>query len=236
MQLKEYKILSLILLIGLSFNLNAQEKDNAGQVQDSVFANYLLINSLKPKKKIQLKDSGPYGLAYIEPVKDSLKAENIYLLSGNIRTLDATTLEFDIRNEAIEQNFKDGSIISTQNDYSSFYYSGNQAPRTVNINAIQYIDYSSPTRTVLHSIGLSTMFVGAATTLVLAPILNYNFKFKNGNFNGSGYKNIAKAGIIVFAAGIPINLLTKIKRYNIADKQKQDQEFWYLEKIENITE
>ena len=229
-KLKTSLIVSIFTVCAI-FSFNAQETIKTDKA-DSVFADYLLVNSLNHNKIIRLKDSGPYSLAYVEPVKDSFKLENIYLVTGNIRVLNASTLDFDIRNEAIEQNFKDGSIISTQNDYSSYYYSQNQTPRTIKLENIRYVDYASPARNIIHSIGISTMFASAATTLVLAPLFSTNFK--NGNFNTNGYKSIAKIGLIGFATGIPIAMLTKIKRYNIADKQKQDKEFWYLERVENL--
>jgi len=234
--MKKINIYKQVLLIVVSFcisNISFSQDLNKVEEVDSVFANYLLVNSANPQKIIELKDNGPYNLAYIQKLTDSTRTENIFLLSGNIRYLNDNDLDFDIRNEAIEQNFKDGSIISTQNDYSSFYYSKNQVPRKINLGDIKYVNYSSPTRTLFHSIGISTMFASAATTLVLAPLLNMNFK--TGDFNGNGYVSLATVGLAGFAVSVPITLLTKIKRYNIADKQKQDEEFWYFEKIENIT-
>ena len=237
----------LVLFVVLCFcisNISFGQELNTVEEVDSVFANYLLVNSVNPKKIIELKDNGPYNLAYVQKLNDSLRAENIFLLSGNIRYLNENDLDFDIRNEAIEQNFKNGSIISTQNDYSSFYYSGNQAPRKINLGDIKYVNYSSPTRSVLHSIGVSTMFISAATTLILAPILNISFPkdqesgkldFGNPNFNSNGYMNVAKVGLIGFATSIPITLLTKTKQYNITTKNKKEVDSWYLEKVENIS-
>ena len=237
----------LVLFVVLCFcisNISFGQELNTVEEVDSVFANYLLVNSVNPKKIIELKDNGPYNLAYVQKLNDSLRAENIFLLSGNIRYLNENDLDFDIRNEAIEQNFKDGSIISTQNDYSSFYYSGNQDPRKINLGDIEFINYSTPTRSVLHSIGVSTMFISAATTLILAPILNISFPkdqesgkldFGNPNFNSNGYMNVAKVGLIGFATSIPITLLTKTKQYNITTKNKKEVDSWYLEKVENIS-
>lgn len=245
--MKKINIYKQVLLIVVSFcisNISFSQDLNKVEEVDSVFANYLLVNSAKPKKIIQLRDNGPYNLAYIQKVNDNLRTENIFLVSGNIRYLNEKDLEFDVRNESIEQNFKDGSIISTQNDYSSFYYSGNQEPRKINFGEIQFINYSTPTRSILHSVGVSTMFLSAVTTLVLAPILNISFPkdqitgkhdFANPSFNSTRYIDIAKVGLIGFAASIPVTVLTKVKRYNIADKQKQDADFWYLEKVENIS-
>jgi hypothetical protein len=238
------KLVLFVVLCFCTSNISFGQELNTVEEVDSVFANYLLVNSVNQKKIIELKDNGPYNLAYVQKLNDSLRAENIFLLSGNIRYLNENDLDFDIRNEAIEQNFKDGSIISTQNDYSSFYYSGNQDPRKINLGDIEFINYSTPTRSVLHSIGVSTMFISAATTLILAPILNISFPkdqesgkldFGNPNFNSNGYMNVAKVGLIGFATSIPITLLTKTKQYNITTKNKKEVDSWYLEKVENIS-
>lgn len=247
MKMKRIKMNKQALLIVLCFcisNISFSQDLNKVDEVDSVFANYLLVNSVKPKRIIQLRDNGPYNLAYIQKLNDSLRTENIFLVSGNIRYLNEKDLDFDVRNESIEQNFKDGSIISTQNDYSSFYYSGNQEPRKINLGEIEFINYSTPTRSILHSVGVSTMFISAATTLVLAPLLSFSFPknqetgkldFSNPSFSSTGYMDIAKLGLIGFSASIPVTLLTKVKRYNITTKSDKAVDFWYLEKVENIS-
>jgi len=234
----------LLILFVLLFSLNNiyAQNEETKTIEDSVYANYLLINTMT-KKIIPIRDVESYNLAYIEKVNDSLKAENIYLVTGNIRTLDSTKMEFDVRNESIEQNFKDGSIIATSNNYSTYYYSKYHLPRQIDLNSIVYLDYSKPGRQIVHSIGIGTMFASAFTALVLAPTLNVGFPknaetgkidFANPSFNSKSYLQMVKIGVIGFAASIPIVKLTKIKRYNIGDKNTPNKETWYFEKVENL--
>lgn len=217
------------LLINLIFiSINAQEISSD---EDSTYANYLLINSLT-KKIVPISDSGPYNITYIKEIDDSIKVADVFLLTGNIRTLENNFLEFDIRNESIEQNFKDGSIISTSHNYSSHYYSENHFPRKINLKSIRYMSYSKPARQVVHSIGIGTMFVSAATTLVFAPLFNYNFR--TNQFSSKQYLEVVKYGLMGFSIGVPITYLTRIKKYNLGNKNSQDKDLWYIEKVENL--
>ena len=220
--------LSLILISLTIITTNAQESSIQ---EDSTYANYLLINSLT-KKIITISDAGPYNITYITEINDSLKVADVFLLTGNIRTLENEFLEFDVRNESIEQNFKDGSIISTSHNYSSHYYSENHLPRKVDLKSIQYMNYSKPARQVVHSIGIGTMFVSAATTLVFAPLFNYNFK--THQFSSKQYLDVVKFGLMGFSIGVPITYLTRVKKYNIGNKDSQNKDVWYFEKVENL--
>ncbi len=87
------------------------------------------------------------------------------------------------------------------------------------------------------------MFVSAVTTLVLAPMLNVGFPknaetgkvdFGNPSFNSTSYLQMVKIGFIGFAASIPMVKLTKVKRYQIGDKNSPNKDSWYFEKVENL--
>ena len=215
--------------------------------RDSVLANYLLVNSSKKSKKIQIRDVSTYAITYVEKIYDSISTEKIYYISGNIRQLNENSIDFDIKNESIEHNFKDGSTINSSNDYSSFYYSENQKPRTIELKNILYFDYSSPKRNLIHSIGVSSMIVSASIALVVGPLLAVNYtkkvegqtksfnfsQSKNFSIKESTYFDCAKFGLIGFTLGYPVARSTRSKRFNITEnKNKNEKNYWYFEEQE----
>ena len=219
------KIAFLFTFTFLIFTTYSQEPVET----DSVYGHFLMINSGDTSKQFKLRDAGSYTLIYSEPTKDSLTFEKIYFANGNIRKLFPKYVAFDIRNETIEHNYKDGSFMNTQNDYSSFYYFQHEQPRMINLNNLSYIDYSSPVRSTFHAIGISTMIISAVTTFILAPALNVDFK--HGTMNSTGYINTVKVGLIGFAVGFPISYFTRTKRYQLTNnKSLNDGEYWYLGK------
>lgn len=217
------------------------KSDMKVQEMDSVYGFFLLINSGDTSKQIKLKDAGAYTIIYQEPVKDTITFNKIFYANGNIRELYPTSIDFDIRNETIEHNFKDGSVINTQNDYSSFYYSLHEKPRSINLKNIQYIDYSSPKRSIIHSIGLSTMIL-SAITIVAAPLINLDVQKTDTNNDGikdkyvtsiysNGYISTVKIGFIGLCVGFPISYFSRTKQYQITTNKSQgDNDFWYIGK------
>jgi hypothetical protein len=228
------KITILVSLVCFTFNSHSQKnKENetnpTQKEMDSVFGHFLLVNSQNPSKQFKLRDIGAYTLVYQEPIKDTSLFEKIYFANGNIREIYDLSLEFDIRNETIEHTYNDGSMMNTQNDYSSYYYSTHEQPRVIQLKHLQYLDYSSPTRSTLHAIGVSTMILSAVTALVAAPIINMDFK--KGAIFSNGYLYTVKLGLIGVAVGFPISYFTRTKRYQITpDKALNDSNYWYLDK------
>lgn len=237
-----------IVIAFISFTSFAQDeklkKDKSEvevQEMDSVYGFFLLINSGDTSQQIKLKDVGAYTIIYQEPVKDTITFNKIFYANGNIRELYPTSIDFDIRNETIEHNFKDGSVMNTQNDYSSFYYSLHEKPRTINLKNIQYIDYSSPTRSAVHAIGISTMIL-SAITMVAAPLINLDIQKTDTNNDGvkdkyvagiysNGYINTVKIGFIGVCVGFPLSYFSRTKQYQITTNKSQgDSDFWYIGK------
>jgi hypothetical protein len=233
--MKKNKSISLTLLLSLFslFAFSQRDKTMNGDPNleiDSVFGNFMLVNSADSSKSFKLRDNSSYTLTYIEHPNDGVTREKIYFSNGNIRDLFDTKIDFDVINESIEQNFSDSSTINTTIDYSSFYYSTLEKPRSINIKDLQYLNYSSPLRSGIHNAGVGTMIVSAALVIALAPLLNIKFK-GDMSINQTGYFNMAKVGLIGFAAGFPLSYFTRIKRYQITDnKIKNDKDFWYLSK------
>lgn len=209
----------------ITFSSFAQETEEI----DSVYGHFLMINSGDTSKQFKIRDAGAYTLIYSEPTKDTFTYEKIVFANGNIRELFPNYVAFDIRNETIEHNYKDGSFMNTQNDYSSFYYSQHEEPRMIALKNLSYIDYSSPTRSTFHAIGVSTMIISAVTTLVVAPLLNIDYR--NGTMNTTGYFNTVKVGLVGVAFGFPIAYFSRTKRYQITDNLLlNDSDYWYLGK------
>ena len=233
--MKKNKSICLTILLSLFslFAISQGDKTMNGDPNleiDSVFGNFMLVNSADSSRSFKLRDNSSYTLTYIEHPKDGGTREKIYFSNGNIRDLFDTKIDFDVINESIEQNFADSSTINTTIDYSSFYYSTLEKPRSINIKDLQYVNYSSPLRSGIHNAGVGTMIVSAALVIALAPLLNIKFK-GDMSINQTGYFNMTKVGLIGFAAGFPLSYFTRIKRYQITDnKIKNDKDFWYLSK------
>lgn len=232
-------LLVLFITSILSFSTFSQETPviNTQIPEDSVYYRYLLLNSAKPSKKINLKELTTYTITYVEKYKDSSLINKIYFCNGNIRELKDGYIEFDVSNETIELNFKDGSVINNSNDYSSFYYSENEKPRIIELSKLVAIDYSSPKRNLIHTIGRGTLIVSASIALIAAPIISiaYNKKTTDHNayfsINNKAYFNFIKTGIIGSIIGYPLARFTRTKRYYLTDdKTKNDKNAWYLEK------
>jgi len=210
---------------------------NSNLTEDSIYYNFQLVNTAKPSKKIKIKDIGSYTITYLEKIEDSISLNKVYYCNGNIRELNENYIDFDIRNETIEENFKDGSIINSSNDYSSFYYSQNEKPRQIDLNKIVAIDYNSPRRNLIHAIGRASIVVSASIAMVVAPILSTSYSKKTSEhnayfkINNSVYFNGIKTGILGFVVGYPLARFTRVKHYNLTnDKSKKDKSFWYIEK------
>ncbi len=223
----------------LSFSTFSQENQvNTAQIpEDSVYYRYLLVNSAKPTKKIKLKEVSAYTITYVEKFADSNLLNKVYFCNGNIRELKEGYIEFDVSNETIEQNFKDGSVINSSNDYSSFYYSENEKPRMIDLSKLVAIDYSSPKRNLIHTIGRGTLIVSASIALIAAPVISiaYNKKTADHNayfsINNKAYFNFIKTGLVGSIIGYPMARFTRTKRYYLTDdKSKKDKKAWYLEK------
>jgi len=238
----------VILFISfISFNSFSQEIQKApiNTENDSILGYFLLINSEKPSKKIIIKDIGAYTLTYKEEVFDTITVQKTHFATGNFRDMNENSVLFDVRNESIEQTFKDGSLMGSSNDYSSFYYSQNETARSIALKDALHLDYSSPARSLVHTTGVGTMVLSAAIALVVGPLLSIEYtKEKNYtidgkqfyearklNFNESTYLNGLKIGVIGFAVGFPMAKLSKMIRYNLTDdKMKADRDFWIIQK------
>ena len=222
-------ILSFFSLVAFSQREKINNEDENTEI-DSVFGNFLLVNSADSSKSFKLRDNSSYTLTYVEHPKDGITRESTYFVNGNIRDLYDTKLDFDVLNESIEQNLYNESTINTTIDYSSYYYSALEQPRSINIKDLQYVNYSSPLRSGIHNVGVGAMIVSSTIVIALAPLLN--IKFKGGmSINEAGYFNMTKVGLIGFAAGFPIAYFSKIKRYRVTDKKiLNDKDFWYLAK------
>ena len=231
-------ILVLTIISILSFSTFSQEKTTSPQsLEDSIYYKYLLVNSAKPKKKIRLKEVSSYTITYIEKFTDSNLINKVYFCNGNIRELKDGYIEFDVSNETIEQNFKDGTVINSSNDFSSFYYSENEKPRNIDLTKLVALDYNSPRRNLIHTIGRGTLIVSASIALIAAPVIStvYNKKTDEQkahfSINNTAYFNCIQTGIIGSLIGYPLARLTRTKRYYLTnDKAKNDKNSWYLEK------
>ncbi len=226
-----YKFILTITTIVFSCSIYAQDNSLKEVELDSVYTTFRMINSADTNKTFLLKDNSSYTLTYVEYPKDGVTLEKIYYVNGNINDLYANKLDFDVINESIEHNFIDSSVINTQNDYSSFYYTKAATPRSINLNDLKYVNYSSPFRSAVNLTGKGTIIVSAAMILVVAPL--WNMSFKKGTMNPVGYVNTAKIGLVGLAIGIPMSYFTKVKQYAFTDnKIKNDKDFWYLVKEE----
>lgn len=232
-------ILVLLITSILSFSTFSQENPapTPQNSEDSVYYRYLLVNSAKPTKKIKLKEVSAYTITYVEKFADSNLLNKVYFCNGNIRELKDGYIEFDVSNETIEQNFKDGSVINSSNDYSSFYYSENEKPRIIDLSKLVAIDYNSPKRNLIHTIGRGTLIVSASIALIAAPVISiaYNKKTEDKkaflSINNSAYFNAVKTGLFGTILGYPLARFTRTKRYYLTnDKSKKDKNTWYLEK------
>lgn len=240
--MKNSKNIYLTLVLSLiSVSVISQKTENSMNPEnmevDSVFGNFIMVNSADTSRSFKLKDNSSYTLTYVEHPKDGITKEKIYFVNGNIRDLFETTLDFDVINESIEQNFKDSTTINTHVDYSSFYYSTLEKPRSINLKDLQYVNYSSPLRSGIHNAGVGTMIVSAAFAIALAPLLNIKYAkatettAAHMTINQTGYFNVAKVGLVGFAVGFPLAYFSRIKRYHVTDnKIKNDKDFWYLAK------
>ena len=232
-------ILVLFITSILSFSTFSQDipGNNAQIPEDSVYYRYLLVNSAKPSKKIKLKEVSAYTITYLEKFTDSTLLNKVYFCNGNIRELKEGYIEFDVTNETIEQNFKDGSVINSSNDYSSFYYSENEKPRIIELSKLVAVDYSSPKRNLIHTIGRGTLVVSASIVLFAAPIISIAYNKKTTehsayfSINNKAYFNFIKTGLIGLIIGYPLDKFTRTKRYFLTvDKNIKDKNTWYLEK------
>jgi hypothetical protein len=214
---------------GSNSDKKAKRDKNDPAVPDSVFGHFVMVNSKDSSKYFKISDRVNYRIGYVQIPQDTITLNKIYDITGNIRDLGAKTIDFDVISETIEHNFKDSSIVNTHIDYSSFYYSKQEKPQTINLKSLRYLDYASPARSIAHISGMSLMIVGAFTSLILAPA--FSIDYTNNNMDVKHYLTMAKIGLVGVAAGFPIYHFSKDRRYNLTNnRKKNDRDFWYLVK------
>ena len=116
--MKKNKSIYLTILLSLFslFAISQRDKTMNGDPNleiDSVFGNFMLVNSADSSRSFKLRDNSSYTLTHIEHPKDGVTREKIYFSNGNIRDLFDTKIDFDVINESIEQNLSDSSTINT---------------------------------------------------------------------------------------------------------------------------
>ena len=91
-------LLSLFSLFAISQGDKTMNGDPNLEI-DSVFGNFMLVNSADSSRSFKLRDNSSYTLTHIEHPKDGVTREKIYFSNGNIRDLFDTKIDFDVIND-----------------------------------------------------------------------------------------------------------------------------------------
>mgnify|MGYP000132526055 CR=1 FL=1 len=199
------------------------------QIENPKTYDFFLVNSLDSLKKVKLVHNVAYNLNYSENTFDTLIENKNISLSGYLESLGKTKLVFDVLTENITMNFNNGISSTTTNDYWKYKYEKQDYLRTVNLNAITSIDYTSPSRDHWGSFGSTTTFLSLLATVLVAPLVSINYK--TGDFNQHRYYTIAGSGLVGLSVGIPLLVFgTHSKQYKLTQKNlNKSKELWYLE-------
>ena len=189
---------------------------------------FYLVNSTDSTKKVKLDPGINYTLNYTEAIMDSLEGQKTILLEGSIVDLNNAAIKYDIITETIYLKLNNGFESETYNDYLSYNYTGNNYLRSISLEKLNYIDYASPSRDILWSIGATTTFFSVLTTAIVAPLASINYK--NGDFNKNRYYTIAGSGVIGLSIGVPLIVFGKPKTYKLTIKNiSQGKDLWYIQ-------
>lgn len=190
---------------------------------------FFLVNSIDSNRKVKLSNYMAYNLNYLENNFDTLVENKNTSLSGYLVDLNKTELVFDVLTENINMKFKNGISSTTTNDYWKYKYEKQDYLRTVNLNSITSIDYTSQSRDHWGSFGRTTTFLSSMAALLVAPLVSINYR--TGDFNKNRYYKIAGSGLIGLSVGIPLLIYgTHSKKYNLTQKNfNKSKELWYLE-------
>ncbi len=187
---------------------------------------FYLVNSIDPTKKVKLVPKIAYELNYEDNNEDSLIEQKTVTLQGYIMNLNKTSINYEISTELISLKFKNGFQSWTENDYTSFDYSGNNL-RSINLKNLNHINYNSPSRDIFGQYGSATTLLSILTTFIVAPLASINYE--NGGFNKNRYYKLAGSGLIGLSVGIPIIILSKTKTYKLRYKNiNPAKDLWYI--------
>ncbi len=189
---------------------------------------FFLVNSVDTTKRVKLNYQISTNLNYSERNSDSLIDHKTYNMQGFIVNLTNASLNYDIASESIIVKYSNGVESTINTEYLSTDYSGDDNLRSISLNKLNYIDYSSPKRSFCYSLAGTTTFLAVLTTFVVAPLVSINFQ--NGDFNKKRYYAVAGSGLIGLSVGIPMMLLSSPKRYHLTEINiNKGKNRWYLE-------
>ncbi|MFN6377787.1 MAG: hypothetical protein ACK4WD_00825 [Flavobacteriales bacterium] len=161
---------------------------------------------------------------YSEATDDTLILEKTIVLHGFIRKENQSSVIFDMWRENIYLEHENGIESEIHNNYP---YSQDENLRKINIENINYIDYTSPSLDVLQTIGSAATFLSIVSTVIVAPLLSINYK--NGDFNQDRYYTMAGAGLIGLSVGIPLQLFSNSRSYKITSPgSTKAKDLWYI--------
>lgn len=183
-------------------------------------AEIYLVYSMDSTQKIHLKNGSElyYELDFVDTL---IESQSTYL-QGTIESISDTAINYKTWSETSNLSYLNGNESEIYNTFES------DNLRTIPINQLEYLQYSSPTRTFFNSLGGAIAGFSSLTTLLVAPLVSINYK--NGSFNKKRYFAVAGSGLIGLAVSIPITSLSKPKKYQLIEKSADPEEdYWYLE-------
>ncbi len=213
-------------LVDSSDSQNNSLDSNA--IKPNIDFDYYLINSSDTSKKIVLIEKIAYDVNYSETCPSSLIDLRSWTINGSIENLNATSVKCEVLTETVEVKLKNGFVFWRDNDYANFDYPVSENLRNINLKSLNYISYSSPSRSFFNSLGTTVTFLSILTTAIVAPLASINYK--NGKFNKDRFYSITGEGLIGLSVGIPLVIFTKAKTYKFTEKNSiQGKDLWYLE-------
>lgn len=190
--------------------------------------NFYLVNSLDSTKRIKLQGYYTYRLNASMESADSLTSEIHSTFNGKLMSVDTISIRISLSYESISTEYKDGSTMNLQRDYSYLKYNNTENFKKVDLKNIKYISYTSPTRYFFESIGGPTVSISVLTTLFIAPLVSINYK--NGDFNKARYYKVAGIGLVGVAVSIPLLAFSNPKDYKLISKNNiPGKTLWYLD-------
>jgi len=87
-------------------------------------------------------------------------------------------------------------------------------------NEIEKISYQSRNSSNWQGIGMSSMIIGGIASLLVAPLISFNYK--NGNFSTKTFFTCAGIGFGFIIIGIPITVCNEGEEYYLAKPENMN--------------